>query len=390
MDHARRVAGTLALLGLGAAAWFSILLARADAGFRKGTPEGLARAVELMPRQTAYLSARALQLEFEGGDQRPLLKEIARINPRASEPRIRLGLDAEVRGDSALAERWLLEAASVDHQYQPRWTLANFYFRQQKTDEFWSWIRSALEVSYGDRRAAFDLCWQASSDATLILSRAIPDQHDVFAAYLRYLEEHHIDKSAPVAVRLSRWRDPADAAAFGRVLDNLVGSGARDVAREIWRNLGYPEPTGAVYNPDFSPPHIGHGFDWRLSANPGVTATFLDTPSLRIAFDGMQPEVAELLSQDPAAGFGKRYLLRWESRTRGFPANTGLVWNGGGDGGSVHAGFVRASDEWTAGQHSLRFGGDRVTLALDYTRPLGEPRAIGWVELRHVSLEEQP
>ena len=56
------------------------------------------------------------------------------------------------------AERWLLDAARVDRQYEPRWTLANFYFRQQKMDDFWKWMRAALEVSYGDRVAAFDLC----------------------------------------------------------------------------------------------------------------------------------------------------------------------------------------------------------------------------------------
>ena len=173
MYNARRIigalAGLLALLGLAAAAWFSVLLARADAEFRKGTPEGVARAVELAPRNTAYLSQHALQIEYEGGDSRPLLEEIARLNPDSSAPRIRLGLDAEVRGDLAGAERWLLEAARVDRQYEPRWTLANFYFRQRKLDRFWKWIRSALEVSYGDRTAAFDLAWAAAPDTRVIL-----------------------------------------------------------------------------------------------------------------------------------------------------------------------------------------------------------------------------
>jgi hypothetical protein len=148
---------------------FSLRLARADAEYRKGTPESVARAAEIEPFNAAYLTLHALQIEYEGGDARPLLETIARITPDASAPRIKLGLDAELRGDLAGAEKWLLDAARVDHQYEPRWTLANFYFRQQRIEEFWKWIRSALDVSYGDRGAAFDLCWRASPDPRLIL-----------------------------------------------------------------------------------------------------------------------------------------------------------------------------------------------------------------------------
>ena len=71
--------GVFSLAGLAAAAWFSIVLARADHEFRKGTPEAVARAVELTPRNTAYLSLRALQVEYGGGDARPLLERMAAL-----------------------------------------------------------------------------------------------------------------------------------------------------------------------------------------------------------------------------------------------------------------------------------------------------------------------
>lgn len=368
------------MLGLGAAAWFSILLARADAEFRAATPESVARATRLTPLNTAYLSLRALQVEYSGGDPRPLFEEIARINPNASAPRIRLGLDAEARGDLAAAERWLLDAARVDRQYEPRWTLANFYFRQQRMDDLWKWIHAALEVSYGDRRAAFDLCWQASSDAALILARAIPDQHDVLAAYLGYLEQHHAGEVGPVAIRLSQARDPGDAALADGALDSLVRAGDRTAAREIWRNFGYPDPP-PVMNPDFGPPRVGHGFDWRLSPNAGVTFTPLDTPpALRVSFNGMQPESCELLRQYAGIQTGKRYLLRWESRGIG----SGIAWRAGSATGPLSAATV-----WTPGQLAFLAGSDGGVIALFYKRPLGEPRVEGSVELRHVSLEEQ-
>jgi hypothetical protein len=200
---------------MGVGAWFSIQLARADAESRKGTAAGVARAVELAPLDTAYLSLQALQVEYAGGDADALLERIARITPDAAAPRIRLGLDAEARGDTASAERWLLDAARVDHQFEPRWTLANFYFRQQKTDAFWTWIRAALEVSYGSRDAVFDLCWKASPDASVILARAIPDRpilnsHDVLAALVAYQVWKERGDAAPAAIRLSRWRDAGD------------------------------------------------------------------------------------------------------------------------------------------------------------------------------------
>jgi tetratricopeptide (TPR) repeat protein len=385
MYNARRIigalAGLLALLGLAAAAWFSVLLARADAEFRKGTPEGVARAVELAPRDTAYLSQRALQVEYEGGDSRPLLERIARLNPDSSAARIRLGLDAEVRGDLAGAERWLLDAARVDRQYEPRWTLANFYFRQQRMDEFWKWIGAALEASYGDRTAAFDLCWRAAPDSRIIMARAIPDQHDVVAAFLAYLLMNKAGDAAPVAIRLSQSHDAADLPLLDRELDSLVTNNQRAEAREIWINLGYPDPTAIVFNPDFGPPRVGHGFDWRLIQNPGVTNVSLDTPpSLRISFNGMQPESCVLLNQYSGDRKGKRYLLRWESRG----VSSGIAWRVG----AVNAPLLAGSD-WTRGQLLFVAAQDSDLVELFYHRPLGEPRVEGSVELRHVVIDEQ-
>ena len=381
MYNVSKFAGLLAIASLAAASWFSILLERADAEFREGTPEDVARAIELTPRNTTYRSLRALQVEYDGGDPRPLLEEIARINPDSSAPRIRLGLDAEVRGDLAGAERWLLDAAHVDRQYEPRWTLANFYFRQQRMDDFWKWMRAALEVSYDDRSPAFDLCQRAAADARTVMALAIPDQREVVAAYLIYLLGSKAQDAAPVAERLSQWRNPADLPALNAELDALLEHGNRGAARQIWNNLGYSDPTGAVFNPDFGAPRVGHGFDWWLIQNPGVTHVALDTPPAhRILFSGKQPESCELLRQYVGVRASKRYLLRWESRGIG----SGIAW---------HAGTVsvplRAEGDWTPGQLSFVAVQDSSPIALFYNRPIGEARAEGSVELRHVTIEEQ-
>ncbi len=195
-------ASLVSLIGLIATAWFSIHLAIADAKFREQTPESVARAIDIEPRNADFLALRALQLDYDGADSTAVLEREAALSPMSSAPRIRLGLAAEIRGDNATAERWLLAAANIDRQYEPRWTLANFYFRQQRTDDFWKWTREALEISYGDRRPAFDLCWRMGHGTT-ILNRAIPEQRDVIAQYLWFVMESHRDAIAPVAMKLA-------------------------------------------------------------------------------------------------------------------------------------------------------------------------------------------
>ncbi len=364
-------AGVLSLLGLAAAAWFSIALTRADREFRKATPEAVARAAELMPRNTDYLSLRVLQIEYEGGDSRPLLEYIAALNPVSSKPLIQLGLDAEIRGDFDTAQRRLLNAARVDRQFEPAWTLANFYYRQQKPEQFWTWMRKALEVSYGDRRPAFDLCWNVASSGQEILARAIPPRREVEAAYLIYLlQTNRLAEAAPVAVKLAAARDAVDLPLLYAACDALLDAGNGAAALDVWVSLGQPA------QPDFDAARINHGFDWRLIAPSGVTHA-----ANRIVFSGQQPEATEVLRQFLHLQAGRPYVLRWESRTSGFPSRAGLEWRVGDQ-----TGVVPSHEDWSASELSFTARGEWPILSLNYQRPTGEPRAEGYVELRHVAL----
>ena len=95
MYYLSRIVAAIAMVAMSIAAWFSIRLAQADAEFHRGTPESVARAVEIMPRNTEYLSLRALQLDYDGTDSTQLLRRVATLAPLSSAPRIRLGLAAE-------------------------------------------------------------------------------------------------------------------------------------------------------------------------------------------------------------------------------------------------------------------------------------------------------
>jgi tetratricopeptide (TPR) repeat protein len=385
MYYVQRALVVLSLLAMAAAAWWSIRLARADAAYRQGSPAAVARALELTPENTAYLSTLALQAEYSGQDSTPLLEEVARLNPRASAPRIRLGLAAELRGDTNAAERWLKDAFSVDRQFETRWTLANFYFRQGRSAEFWTWMRSALEMSYGDRVAAFDLCWQNTDDAREILDRAIPDRREVAASYLVYILNHHRQPAvAGAANKLAKMRIPADLPLLYEATDNLLSAGQTGQAAALWQALGNPRPEG-VTRPDFENPGVahgsGHGFDWIFAETPGVTQSALDTPAgHRINFSGQQPESCELLRQAIGGLLpGATYVLRWEARTQDVAAPTGFTWRIAGS-----VGEIGASEDWSAGQMNFRPDSDHAVLVLSYLRPQGQVRTEGRLDLRQV------
>ncbi len=374
------------LAALGVAVWFSIVLARADFYFRGRNAQ---RAVEIAPRNTEYLALRALQLDYDGADSRAVTEQVARLNPYSSAPRIRLGLAAEVSGDAVAAERWLLDAARVDHQFEPRWTLANFYFRAGKTDEFWRWIRSALEVSYGDRTPAYELCWRV--DGAEVLQRAIPDRHEVVGSYLVYLLNKNRQGLVEVARKVASYRDAADLPLLLAVCDRLID--ARDAeALEVWSLAGESAPSG-IFNGDFATLPLNHGFDWRLIESPGVRHL-----NNRIALSGSQAESVVLLQQVLNVVLGKRYRLSWEARTVGIKSPSGLGWRVAGncsplpDGrGSVgrcegEDGGLLPSQDWSEGGVTFVADAAFTELALVYQRPVGESRAEGHVELRHIRL----
>lgn len=130
------------LLCLGAAMIQTVRLARAEAAARRSPIGGEAQ----------------LRRSLDG-------------NPRLSSAWITLGIEAERAGDLAGAEAMLTEAARVDRQFLPAWTLANFYFRRGDPGSFWPWAKRAAALTFDDYRPLLQLCDRLNPHPAEVIER---------------------------------------------------------------------------------------------------------------------------------------------------------------------------------------------------------------------------
>ena len=387
------------------AAYWAVRIAHADHLGVSTSPEVVARAIALAPENARYWLHWADLKEQAGEHPGNAYERAMAANPGDAEVRIRAGLRAEMDGEYGRAEGLLLEAARLSRQYQPRWTLANFYLRRGNGNEFWRWTRSALDWSYGDRTPLFRLAWEMTDDADTILRRAVSQDAGVLGAYLGFLmATGRLDAAQGCAARLSAVAGKANRATLLLFTEQMLNRRRLEPALKVWNGLAARKllpyaPLDAaagrvLTNGDFGEAPLGQGFDWRLPAPRGVFPSTSDKPGLlRLAFSGKQPERCEVLAQWVPVAPGRRYGLGFEYRTEEMAGETGLAWkvSDGAGGGELAAGEPQAAaPEWRKG--GLRFAtpaGTRwIRLALWYGRVPGTTRIEGRFWLRQVALEE--
>jgi tetratricopeptide (TPR) repeat protein len=360
------------------AAYYTLRLAYAEYLFRSGAKEKIDRAAALVPLRAEY-QARAGQLE-----------RAVRLNPYFSAAWMELGLRAEAEGQLTKAEPALLEAARVDKTFEPRWTLANFYFRRNNWAEFWKWIRASAEMSYGDRSALFRLCWAASQNPDEILAKAIPSNPSVLGDYLDYLAHaNRFEAAESAALRLLTSGQSADTARLLAFCDQLLDSAHRpESALRIWNDMigrGWlpyprldPDSGSSLTNGDFAISPRSHGFDWRLLDRTPFRTVWTDSPrGLLISFDGKQEERSDILDQWLPLLPSSSYELSVRAESSDIPRDSGLRWR-----------IVGADLDALGG--TLRFTTTTQTAArliLSYHRALGTSRIEGKLRLVSVSLE---
>jgi hypothetical protein len=337
------------------------------------------------------------------------LEAAAALDPGNADTWARLGLAAEMRGDTRTAERDLLEAARVSRQYAPRWALANYYFRRGDRERFWPWVSEALRIGYGDLDPAFELCWnmrQNSEDSEDIRRRAIPARAPVLNAYTLFLlRTGRLAASEPVAASLASAGASDDLSTLAVWLNAQIDQGPAAPAVAVWNTLcaRHLLPYAPV-DPDRAPltdrdfraaSPVSGGFAWRLTPVEGVAAGVNRREHyLRVEFSGNQPENCAPVSQYVPVTPGAGYRLRFNYRTAEIPPASGLNWSVC----DARTGIDRAepspwlaSEEWKRDEvcfHASACGLVRVTLVC--RRLSGQTRIAGSVELRGLSMERYP
>lgn len=349
------------------------------------------RAIELDPENPRYWIRHADLLESAFQNSQASLERAAILNPFDATVWIRLGLNAESSGDVDDAERYLLRATRVSALFQPRWTLANFYFRRLSRPQFWMWAREALTLSPREADALFRLCWMMSEDAEEILQNAIPGDRRVLRIYLRFLiNENRLQAARPVAVRLSVFPEAPDTDDLLASCDRFLDAQDAPTALAIWTGLcqaqllkcSHLDPAGDIDLPVMSSGLSMHGFDWRAEQIPGFVVRTGDQ-ELAAYFSGRQPETGDFLWRWLPVTSGAEYGFSFEYRTEGIGRQSGLKWLAG-----TAASAELSSDDWK--RETIRFGVDRssglIRLHLNYTRQPGTTRVEGALHTRAMRL----
>jgi tetratricopeptide (TPR) repeat protein len=385
------------------AGFWCIRLASADWLYRQATAEGVRAAIRLEPRCALYHAGYAELLADSPGDAIQHLRQAVALKPDDAFLRMRLGLMAESLGNLEEAEQELRAAARASGKYEPRWTLANYFFRRGDEREFWPWIRQAARMSYADRAAIFELCWRMRPDPARI-ERIVPERRSVQLAFASFLAGRaEWDRAAALYDRLVASAGPDEVPTFLHAVERGLDAGRPGDSLHIWNSLVArslvplnqldPERGPWIANPAFDIAPSGVGFDWRLGTTTGIYVS-PRAAGLRLEFSGGQPENCEILHQLLFVRGDRRYRLRYEfelsaDRASRPAARSGVIWRVAGRDWTLLA----ESPELAAGDAGSGLfdfeapaGKECLRLSLAHVRRPGAVRFRGTVHLERVTL----
>lgn len=375
--------------------WQSLGLARADFLFKQDTEPSVRAAIRLVPDEANYYMRLS---EFDRVDAKSLLTESLRLNRYNAQADIELGLQYEADGDFARAEKQLLEAFDVDHTYMPRWSLANFYFRQNRMPEFWAWARNAAAMPNEDIGSLFVLCWRASPDPEQISKAILNENPDMIRQYIRFLlGKDQAGAAAEVAPRLFRTGDSgSDRPMLLSIVNTLILSKNATAASTLWRHLIDQNwvfaDTNVPYNPGFLRDPLGVGFDWSLPEYPGLHS-WPGPSGLETEFSGSQPEDAAIAEQTVVLKPGK-YAMSYSYRTTDILSTSGIRWqivDAKSEAVLEESPFLSSEAlSYSGFGFSVPAGTPLVQVRLDYRRALGTPRISGMLDVSSTRIQAIP
>jgi hypothetical protein len=352
--------------------------------------------VQLVPAIAIFYERLADKREELGEDLLADLQGAVALYPENAVLRMRLGMRAEMDGDLPLAEESLLAAASRSQLYQPRYLLAQYYFRRQNAESFWKWLRSALEIAHGDIAALLDLGWHMQPDSAWIWQHAIPARPEITRQFLVFLAgKRQWETARSLADRIAGTATVADRPILLDYCERRLITGNRLDAMGVWntlcrRGLLAYQPLDLVAGPyltgsGFDRTPLETGFDWRFNNPPGVQCTLRDH-EIRLRFSGSQPEQCTILWQYIPVEAARLYRLAFGIRTIDAAKGDGVGWSVSELAGTELGNGLTPSGavQFHSAQNSL------LKLALVYRRPLGSTRLEGALAISKLSLDRLP
>ena len=371
--------------------WKSLQLARSDHYFKEDTAGALRQAICLSPDAWPYYMRLA---QFDRPNARELLRKSIYLNPYNAQANIELGLQYEADGDLARAEKQILEAYNVDHTYLPRWSLANYYFRQSNMTAFWAWSKSAADMPGDDIGALLELCWRANPDAPAVTAAILNEKPEFLRQYLNFLiAKGQPQAAAGVAPHLLRSGDPqSDLPVLLSEVNGLIKMNDSSDAVGLWRLLvtrNWVQADSTIpNNPQFLRTPVPASFDWSISEYKGLHS-WPGAAGLQTEFSGSEPEDCVIAEQAVVLGPGE-YALKFSYRTSNIRPNTGIRWQIV----DPKSQQIRAESEDLASDQGkkseLNFSLNEnsiVILRLVYKRALGTVRISGALNMESVQVE---
>ncbi|MEP7364017.1 MAG: hypothetical protein ABI972_12240 [Acidobacteriota bacterium] len=275
--------------------------------------------------------------DLEPGRAATHWERIRALHPLYAPAWIRLGLDQEMQGHKAEAERTLLHAATIDHTFLPQWTLANFYFRQGREELFWDRTRRAVAVYQGDLTGVFQLSLRVDDDPLHVWGLLRPPFPAARMDLMRVLlAGGHFTAASRVAdlMASAHLRDTRDVLLNACDQANLDGEFDAAVgfwnaaARNGWIARPVLDAAKGIHLADGAFQHqpMGACFDWRLPVQDGVSFQAGAPAGLRIRMTGRQAASTVLAAVRIPIEPRRRYRLTWRYTGELGPDSSTPVW----------------------------------------------------------------
>lgn len=370
----------------------------------------ITRSTELDPLNSLGFVAKARYEEQEGKDATTSWRRAILLDPRNPRILIQAGISAEMRGDISEAEKLYLQAEKTNALWLPRWTLANFYTRQNQPDKSLFWIKKGLDRAWGnDLSAVYDLALQSGATSEQILNELLPPIPIAYSGYMRWLVRDKLDAvNAPLLetaatryIGLSgNWQAPRFSGPVVFAASHLMRNQYGDAAKKLWKRacneqlIDCPTPPddGLIANGAFLKAFIQSPLDWTFPPMEGITAIHQPgSGTVKYSFSGKQQEIFPLLTQTLNIPANTSWVVKFDFQTRDISPLQGesFAWQLGVQ--PIPLSRPLSSESWR--ELSFTIGPFEETtvapLMLVYVRKPGTIRVKGDFWIRNIRAEKK-